>query len=224
MSELPSHAIEDYLKAIYAIEQRTGGAVPTTALAERVGVTPGSVSGMLRKLAERDLVVHEPYRGVFLTPRGERVALEVMRHHRLLELYLAQELGMPWDRVHAEAEVLEHVISEELEELIAAKLGHPTRDPHGDPIPTPELQLAADASVALAALEPGDRGCFVRVSDADPEMLRYLADRGITPGSRLEVVGKEPFEGPLHVRFADAEDATVLGGALASAMRVERDA
>jgi len=220
---IPTQAIEDYVKAIYALEQRAGGPVPTTAVAERVGVTPGSVSGMLRKLAAHGLVAHEPYRGVALTPRGERVALEVVRHHRLLELYLARELGMPWDRVHAEAEVLEHVISEELEALIAAKLGHPTHDPHGDPIPTPELQLEEVASEALAALEPGDRGCFVRISDSDPAMLRYLADRGIAPGDRLEVVGKEPFQGPLFVRFDDDAEPTVLGGALAEAMRVERE-
>src|SRR3712207_6019176 len=221
---IPTQAIEDYVKAIYALEQRAGGPVPTTALAERVGVTPGSVSGMLRKLAAHGLVADEPYRGVSLTPRGERAVLEVVRHHRLLELYLARELGMPWDRVHAEAEVLEHVISEELEALIAAKLGHPTHDPHGDPIPTPELRVDEVASEALAALEPGDSGCFVRISDADPAMLRYLAERGIAPGDRLEVVGKEPFAGPLFVRFDGAAEPTVLGGALAEAMRVEREA
>jgi DtxR family Mn-dependent transcriptional regulator len=224
VTELTTQAIEDYLKAIYALERREGAAATTTALAERLGVTPGSVSAMLRKLAERGLVVHAPYRGVSLTERGERIALEVMRHHRLLELYLAQELGMPWDRVHTEAEVLEHVLSEELEALIAAKLGHPTHDPHGDPIPSPELELAADASIALGALEPGDRGCFVRVSDSDPAMLRYLAARGIAPGDRLQVVGKDPFAGPLHVHFEGAAEPTVLGGALAHAMRVEREA
>jgi DtxR family Mn-dependent transcriptional regulator len=222
-SDLPTQAIEDYVKAIYALEQRAGTAVPTTALADRVGVTPGSASAMLKKLAARGLVVHEPYRGVSLTERGERVALEVVRHHRLLELYLAQELGMPWDRVHAEAEVLEHVLSEELEALIAAKLGHPTHDPHGDPIPSSELEVAEAPTDPLAALEPGDRGCFVRVSDEDPAMLRYLAARGIAPGDRLEVVAKEPFAGPLSVRFASLREPVVLGGALADAIHVERE-
>src|SRR6266550_7090993 len=126
-----SSAVEDYAKAIYALERRSGGAVSTNALADRLEVTPASASGMVRRLGELGLVTHEPYRGVQLTAEGARVALEVLRHHRLLELYLAQSLGVPWDRVHDEAEVLEHHISEELEELIAEKLGNPTRDPHG---------------------------------------------------------------------------------------------
>src|SRR5436309_9776743 len=133
-----SQAIEDYAKAIYALERRDAEAVSTNALAERLGVTPASASGMVKRLGELGLVEHRPYRGVSLTEEGRRVALEVMRHHRLLELYLVETLGVPWDRVHAEAEILEHVLSEELEELIAAKLGDPTHDPHGDPIPTRE--------------------------------------------------------------------------------------
>ena len=143
----------------------------------------------------------------------------MLRHHRLLETYLAESLGMPWDRVHDEAEVLEHVLSEELEALIAAKLGNPTHDPHGDPIPTRRPASSTSARHArLAALEPGDRGVLVRVSDADPEMLRYLAERGIAPGAQLEVVEQQPFGGPLFVRFGDEVHA--LGGALAAAMRV----
>ena len=134
-----SSAIEDYAKAIYALERRAGEPVSTNALAERLGVTAASASGMVKRLGELGLVEHEPYRGVALTDDGCRVALEVMRHHRLLELYLVQTLGVPWDRVHAEAEVLEHVLSEELEELIAAKLGEPRHDPHGTPIPGPDL-------------------------------------------------------------------------------------
>src|SRR5271154_804560 len=137
LPESISPSVEDYAKAVYALEARKGGAVSTTELAERLGVTPGSVSAMFRKLADVGLVEHERYRGVRLTSQGRRVALEVLRHHRLIELFLAEELGMPWDRVHAEAEVLEHVLSEELEELIAARLGDPTIDPHGAPIPTP---------------------------------------------------------------------------------------
>src|SRR5581483_4368923 len=175
----PSSAVEDYAKAIYALEQRTDGAVSTNALADRLGVTPASASGMVRKLGELGYVTHAPYKGVELTETGRRIALEVLRHHRLLELYLAESLGVPWDRVHDEAEVLEHHISEELEELIAAKLGHPTRDPHGDPIPTRELTIDEVQTHPLDALPVGASGRFVRISDADPEMLRYLADRGI---------------------------------------------
>jgi DtxR family transcriptional regulator, Mn-dependent transcriptional regulator len=160
-----------------------------------------------------------PYKGVKLTEAGERVALEVIRHHRLLELYLAESLDVPWDRVHAEAEVLEHVLSEELEELISAKLGHPTVDPHGDPIPTADLVIEERPTTALADLHAGERATFVRISDSDPEMLRYLADRGIAPGDDFEVVDKQPFEGPTFARFGDA--VHVLGGTLARAMRVE---
>jgi DtxR family Mn-dependent transcriptional regulator len=216
---LRSQAVQDYAKAIYALELRDGEAVSTNALADRLGVTAASASGMVKRLDELGLVEHQPYRGVSLTENGRRVALEVMRHHRLLELYLVQSLGVPWDRVHQEAEVLEHVLSEELEELIAAKLGDPTHDPHGDPIPTRDLTIEERPTVSLQALEPGARGTFSRVSDSDPEMLRFLAERGIAPGDRLEVVDKQPFDGPLFVRFGDRTH--VLGGSLAHAMRVE---
>ena len=216
-----SSAIEDYAKAIYALELRAGEAVTTNALAERLGVTPGSASGMVKRLAELGLVEHEPYRGVQLTDDGRRVALEVIRHHRLLELYLVQSLGVPWDRVHEEAEVLEHVLSEELEELIAAKLGNPTHDPHGDPIPTRELTIEEEPTQSLQSLQAGATGRFTRVSDSDPEMLRFLADRGISPGDSFEVIDKQPFGGPLFIRFGD--NVHVLGGDLAKAMRVEVD-
>jgi DtxR family Mn-dependent transcriptional regulator len=214
----PSEAIEDYAKAIYAL-QRRGGPVSTNALAERLGVTAASASGMVRRLAERGLVEHVPYHGVQLTSDGERVALEVMRHHRLLELYLTEHLGVPWDRVHAEAETLEHVLSEDLEARIAAKLGHPTHDPHGDPIPDAQLRIDEGATERLADLAVGARGRLVRVSAADPEMLRYLAERGIGLGDTFEVCERQPFGGPLTVRFGDA--LHVLGGGLAAAMRVE---
>jgi DtxR family Mn-dependent transcriptional regulator len=212
-------AVEDYAKAIYALEERGEGAVSTNALAARLGVTPGSASGMVRRLDEMGLVTHVPYKGVQLTPTGARLALEVLRHHRLLELYLAEALDVPWDRVHAEAEVLEHVLSEDLEELIAAKLGDPTVDPHGDPIPTRDLEMPETETSALQSLAPGQAGTFVRVSDSDPEMLRYLSQRGISPGDAFAVVDKQPFDGPLFVRFGD--ETHVLGGALARAMRVE---
>ena len=211
-------AVQDYAKAIYTIESRDGAA-STTELAALLDVRPGSVSGMLRKLSELGLVEHERYHGVRLTKRGRRVALEVIRHHRLVELFLVESLGMSWDEVHAEAEVLEHALSEELEELIAAKLGNPTVDPHGDPIPSRELKLAETPSQALAELEPGDVATFVRISDSDPDMLRFLGERGIVPGTTLELVERQPFDGPLFVRVG--RKVHVLGSVLASAMHVE---
>ncbi len=216
-----SPAIEDYSKAIFALESRGDGPVSTTALADRLGVTAGSVSAMLKKLDELGITTHVPYRGVRLTEDGRRLALEVIRHHRLLESFLADELGMPWDRVHAEAEVLEHVLSEDLEELIAAKLGHPRVDPHGDPIPSADLELDEPATHSMESLQDGEEGVFVRVSDADPEMLRYLAGCGISPGDRFAVRERQPFGGPLFVRFGEREHA--IGGRLAGAMRVEVD-
>jgi DtxR family transcriptional regulator, Mn-dependent transcriptional regulator len=217
-----SSAVQDYAKAIYALESRTHEPVATNDLAARMGVTPASASSMVRKLSDLGLVDLEPYRGVTLTEAGKRVALEVLRHHRLLELYLAEHLGVPWDRVHEEAEALEHVISEDLEARIAAKLGNPTHDPHGDPIPSVDLEIDEGDAHALETLETGATGRFVRVSDSDPEMLRYLDERGVRLGDALEVVDRQPFGGPLTVRVGDA--LQVLGGALATAMRVELDA
>src|SRR3954454_2300080 len=217
-----SSAVQDYAKAIYSLERRAdGGAVTTNALAERLGVSAASASGMVKKLDGVGLVQHAPYKGVVLTERGAKVALEVLRHHRLLERYLAEELGVPWDRVHDEAEVLAHVLSEQLEELIAAKLGHQTIDPHGDPIPTVDLTIVECDTVSMETLEPGETGRFVRISDSDPEMLRYLGARGIAPGETFEVLDKQPFGGPLFARFGDDPDVHPLGGRLAAAMRVE---
>jgi DtxR family Mn-dependent transcriptional regulator len=211
---------ENYAKALYELQSREGGAVGTTAVAERLGVTPASASGMLRRLAEEGVVDYAPYHGARLTPEGERIALEVIRHHRLIELFLAEVLGMPWDRVHAEAEVLEHHISEELEELIADRLGEPALDPHGDPIPDRDLALSADDSVPLTDLDPGEKGIFTRVSDSDASMLRYLAERSIQPGASLLVTGREPFGGPLIVEIAGRTHP--LGPELAGSMRVRR--
>ncbi len=216
-----SSAIQDYAKAIFALQEELGGPVHTTALAGRLGVTVASASGMVRRLHEQRLVAHEPYKGIELTAEGRRVALEVLRHHRLLETYLAESLGVPWDRVHDEAEVLEHALSDDLEALIDDKLGHPTHDPHGDPIPSADLVLEQRHCECLAALEAGATGVLARVSDAEPEMLRYLAERGIAPGARFEVLERQPFDGPSFVRFGD--EVHVLGGALARAMSVERD-
>jgi DtxR family Mn-dependent transcriptional regulator len=212
---------ENYAKALYELQARGGRAVGTKAVAERLGVTPASASGMLKRLADEGVVEYTPYHGARLTPDGERIALEVIRHHRLIELFLAEVLGMPWDQVHSEAEVLEHHISEELEELIAAKLGQPVRDPHGDPIPDRDLEIMADDSVPLTDLEPGDRGVFARISDSDASMLRYLAEREIQPGDRLSVRSREPFGGPLMVEIAG--ETHPLGARLAESIRVRRE-
>jgi DtxR family Mn-dependent transcriptional regulator len=211
---------ENYAKALYELQARETSAVGTTAVAQRLGVTPASASGMLRRLADEGVVEYAPYRGARLTPEGERIALEVIRHHRLIELFLAEVLGMPWDRVHAEAEVLEHHISEELEELIAAKLGEPALDPHGDPIPDRDLEISADDSVPLTELDLGEEGIFARVSDSDASMLRYLAERAIQPGATLLLKGREPFGGPLMVEIAGRTHP--LGPELAGSMRVRR--
>ena len=216
-----NEAAENYAKALYELQGRGESAVGTTAVAERLGVTPASASGMLRRLAAEGIVDYAPYRGARLTREGERIALEVIRHHRLIELFLAEVLGMPWDRVHSEAEVLEHHISEELEELIASKLGEPALDPHGDPIPDRDLALSADDSVALTELEPGEAGTFTRVSDSDASMLRYLAEREIQPGVALRIAGREPFGGPVMVEVAGKTHP--LGPELAGSMRVRRD-
>jgi DtxR family transcriptional regulator, Mn-dependent transcriptional regulator len=214
-----TEAIEDYAKAIYALARRGDGPVGTTDLAERLGVSPASATAMLKRLDEMGLVRHQPYRGVTLTRGGEKVALEVIRHHRLLESYLSEALGMSWDRVHDEAEVLEHYISEELEELMAEKLGEPSHDPHGDPIPGRDLApLDDEGSRPLEALGTGESATFARVSDSDPAMLRYLAERGIRPGVRVTLTGRQPFGGPLLVEVEGREHA--LGGELVRRMRV----
>jgi len=214
-----TEAIEDYAKAIHALAARESGPVGTNALADRLGVSPGTVTSMVKKMAELGLVVYEPYRGVELTGPGERMALEVIRHHRLLESFLADALGMPWDRVHDEAEVLEHYISEDLEERIAVALGDPERDPHGDPIPDRNLNLSdPEPGVPLTELGAGDSGVFTRVSDGHPEMLRFLDSHEIRPGATLEVLRREPFGGAVVVACATGE--CPLGPDLAVRMRV----
>jgi DtxR family Mn-dependent transcriptional regulator len=220
----PSDAVEDYAKAIFALEEAAAPDAPvsTNALAARLGVSAGSASAMLKKLDALGLASHEPYHGVRLTEAGRRVALEVLRHHRLLELYLSEELGVPWDRVHAEAEVWEHVLSEDVEARMAAKLGHPAVDPHGDPIPSPDLELADVAAATLDDCPVGATGRFVRVPDADPEVLRYLSSCDIGLGQPFAVVDRQPFGGPTFARFG-AGDVQPLGRELARAMRVEVD-
>jgi len=196
-----SESAQDYLKAIWKLER--AGDMSTSALAESLGVTPASATAMLKKLATLGLVVHERYHGATLTPAGERMALEVVRHHRLLETYLVTRLGVPWDEVHQEAEVLEHHLSEELEARIAEELGHPEFDPHGDPIPTLSGQIADVPAERLSDMAEGTRAVVSRVSDHDPALLRYLAEQGLVPDAVVEVLGQAPFGGPLSVKVAD---------------------
>lgn len=217
----PTTAIQDYCKAIYTLEaESAGAAISTTDLAAQLALTSGSVSAMLRRLAELGLVTHEPYYGVRLSDEGRRVALGVIRRHRLLELFLVEVLKVPWDEVHREAEVLEHALSDALVERIAVFLGDPISDPHGDPIPSADLSVEEQTTVMLGELLPGERGVLARVSDADPEMLRYLQERGIGLGIELEVIDRQPIAGLLVVRAAGSEHQ--LGGGLARAMRVAR--
>jgi len=214
---MPSDAIQDYLKAILTLQENQE-AIATSTLAARLGVTPPSVSAMLKKLARQRLVRHAPYQPVQLTRAGERIALEVVRHHRILELYLVQTLGYSWDQVHAEADRLEHAISEELEERMFRALGQPTRDPHGHPIPSREGRLGGPPLTRLSELLPGVRATIDQVSDRDPAMLRYLGDRGLVPDAAVTVLAKEPFDGPLTVRSGRA--AHVLGLELARHIQV----
>jgi DtxR family Mn-dependent transcriptional regulator len=198
-----SHAIQDYLKELYKLGAE-GERATTTALARRMHVSPPSASAMLKKLGELGLVEHTPYRGAKLTATGERTALEVVRHHRLLEQYLAQSLGLPLDAVHAEADRLEHALSEELEAHIDRSLGYPTHDPHGDPIPDAELRIEKGELRPLASLEAGDEATIRRVPDADGDLLRYLSQLRLTPGRRVRVTGIEPFGGPVTVAVGAA--------------------
>ncbi len=207
MSPAPlSQTAEDYLKEIYKLEVEHGRAT-TSALAERVGVSPPSATAMLKKLAALKLVRHERYRGVTLTEAGRKAAVEVIRHHRLLERYLSETLGMGIDEVHAEADRLEHALSEELEARIDRSLGFPTHDPHGDPIPDADLNLAAEPLRSLTDLAPGERSTVLRVPDEDSDLLRYLGSLALLPGATVELVEAAPFGGPLTVVAGGAEHA-----------------
>jgi DtxR family transcriptional regulator, Mn-dependent transcriptional regulator len=199
-------AVQDYLKAIYVLES-AGERVTTSALARRMGVSAPSATAMTKRLDELGLVERLPYRGVALTEEGSRGALEVLRHHRLLERYLVDRLGLSLDEVHAEAELLEHALSEELEAKIDEELGFPTHDPHGDPIPDSELRLVHGESHSLLDLEPGKRGSIARVPDGDPELLRYLGELGLVPDAGVEVLAQAPFGGPVTVRTERGESA-----------------
>ena len=199
-------AVQDYLKAIYVLES-TEERVTTSALARRMGVSAPSATAMTKRLDELGLVERLPYRGVALTEKGRRGALEVVRHHRLLERYLVDRLGLSLDQVHAEAELLEHALSEELEAKIDAELGFPTHDPHGDPIPDRELRLVHGESRSLLDLEPGARGSIARVPDGDSDLLRYLGELGLVPDASVEMLAQAPFGGPVTVRTKSGEHA-----------------
>jgi DtxR family Mn-dependent transcriptional regulator len=201
-----SDAVQDYLREIFKL-QGDGRPVRTSALARRMGVAPPSATAMVKKLATLGLAHHRPYRGVQLTRVGERIALEVIRHHRLLELYLTETLDVGLDAVHAEADRLEHALSEALEARIDAVLGSPAQDPHGDPIPDANLRILRSESRPLTALEPGEQATVERVPDGDGELLRYLATLALLPRARVELVQAAPFGGPLTIRVDGREIA-----------------
>jgi len=198
-----SESEQDYLKAIYKLlrdppEQKS---VSTNRLADYMNVAAPSVTNMLKNLADMKLVVYEPYRGVRLTREGEKIALEMIRHHRLVELYLAEALGVPWDQVDQEAEKWEHILSEDIEDRIDKFLGNPTHDPHGAPIPAKNGEIEYHDTVPLNNLEAGQEGTVSEVSDHDPALLRYLSKLGMKPKTKIKVINKEPFQGPITVRI-----------------------
>jgi DtxR family Mn-dependent transcriptional regulator len=214
-----SAPVEDYVKAIYALTPEPEQTASTSQIAERLNITAGSVSTMLKRMDAAGYAEHVPYRGVRLTAEGRQLALGVIRRHRLLELFLAQSLEIPWEDVHRFAEALEHAASDELIERIAVKLGNPAQDPHGDPIPNQRLEIDERPLPLLADMAPGERGTIVRVSDADPAMLRYLSELSLGIGDELELLERQPFEGPCSIRVGARRLA--LGLAIARAIRVE---
>ncbi len=222
MRENLTRVIEDYLKTIYELT-RSNQRATTNQIAERMGVTPASVTNMIQKLAETDppLLDYRKHRGVQLTSEGERMALEIIRHHRLLEMFLHETLGYSWDEVHEEADRLEHVISEEMEERIAISLGNPQHDPHGDPIPSRDLQMPQTSDLTLSQLRPPQKAQVNRVSDSDPDLLRYLSERGIEPAAQLEVLDFSPFDNNLQVHVEGEEEPVVLGAVITSQVFVE---
>jgi DtxR family Mn-dependent transcriptional regulator len=201
-----SDSIQDYVKEIYKLQGEEGRAT-TSALSERMEVAASSATAMVKKLTVLGLAAHEPYHGVVLTKAGEAVAIEVIRHHRLLEQYLAETLGLSIDAVHAEADRLEHALSEELEALIDASLGYPTHDPHGDPIPDADLKIESQKLGSLEALREGEEATVRRVPDGDPGLLRYLDGLGLVPGRRVRLRAAAPFEGPLTIEVDGRENA-----------------
>lgn len=218
-----SAAVEDYTKAVLVLQQRLGESVPTKDLASRLGVTPGSVSSMVPRLMELGLVERTRYRGVELTEEGRRVAVKVVRKHRLIETFLHEQGGVSWDKVHNVADRIEHLIPDEVIETISAEIGNPAVDPHGGPIPDPdETSIPEPDWPSLAELAPGASGRIARVSDADPAMLRYLADRKVTIGKKIGVSDQPPFGGDVEVLVED--QAMALPRKLAAVIRIELDA
>ncbi len=216
---LNHQAIEDYLKTIYTLEQHDSP-VSTSRVAAARDVKPGSATSMLQRLHKLDLVNYEKHYGVTLSDAGREIALEVIRHHRLVELYLIEALGFSWDEVHEQADLLEHVISEKLEDRIAAALNYPDFDPHGDPIPTKDGSVSRVDAHPLTAINVGQNATIVRIQDNDDaELLRYLADLGLMPGTELMVEDVAPFEGPVTINVAGKSE--VVGQTVASAILVE---
>jgi DtxR family Mn-dependent transcriptional regulator len=205
---------QDYLKAVYTAREWSGEPVTTTSLAARLGAAASTASETVARLARRGLVRHQRYRPVELTADGEALALRVVRRHRLLETYLVTELGFTWDEVHAEAEVLEHVVSDVLLERMDAKLGHPRRDPHGDPIPSPAGEVARPDAHLLSAFGVGERGVVARIADGDPALLRWCAEVGLGLDAEVEVTDRKPFAGTTTVVV---EERTVEVGDRAAA-------
>lgn len=222
MRENLTHAVEDYLKTIYEITTSSPRA-STKSIAESLEVSPASVTGMVQKLASTDppLVNYKKHRGVALTEQGEKVALEILRHHRLLELFLHQILGYEWDEVHDEADRLEHVISENFEERIAQALGDPLHDPHGDPIPSRDLQMPEAASTRLRELRPDQEAVIQRTRDTDSELLRFLQERGVVPQARITVLEYSPFDDNLTIQVNDQPESLVLGPKITGQIFVE---
>jgi DtxR family Mn-dependent transcriptional regulator len=219
-----SPSVEDYLKAIYGLTREQARA-STNELAEQMGVAPASATGMIQKLAlmQPPLVAYQKHHGVCLTAEGEKTALEVIRHHRLLEAFLFNKLGYAWDEVHDEADRLEHVISEELEERIALALGDPSFDPHGDPIPTRELQMPGGANIRMSELHPGEHATIQRISNADPDLLRYLASIGLTLNSEVTVLAASRFDGNLELQLSGRGNPIVLGQQVTSQVFVRKE-
>ncbi|MCH7715560.1 MAG: metal-dependent transcriptional regulator [Gemmatimonadetes bacterium] len=215
-----SRSIEDYLKVIYKLELESGSA-QTSAIADALAIAPPSVSGMVKRLADAELVTHVPYRGVELTEAGRRQALRMLRRHRILESYLIGHLGYDWDDVDREAERLEHAVSDDLVERMAVKLGNPTHDPHGAPIPSAAGTIDPTRYLPMTEIEVGHAGRFRMIGDADPERLRFIASLGLRPGAEFRVLDRQPFNGPVTIEL-DGDRKEVIGFALASSLQCEQ--
>jgi len=214
-----NETIEDYLKAIFVL-QKEKGKVATNELAKKLGIAAASATGMIKKLSEKNLVTYEPYQGVKLTDPGKRIALEVIRHHRLIELFLSESLGVPWDKVHEEAEKWEHILSEDLEDRIDELLGYPTTDPHGAPIPNRNGEFTSNKTIPLSDLGVGQPAIISEVSDDNSELLRYLGEMGFFPKIEIMILNKAPFEGPIEIQIDDMQHS--IGSKVASQILVTR--